>query len=64
MSRIGKQPVAIPGGVTAAVDGQEVKVKGPKGELRHVLVDQVIAKAGDNGIEIAMREDSKVARAM
>src|SRR5680860_762166 len=64
MSRIGKQPVAIPGGVTAAVDGQEVKVKGPKGELKHVLVDQVIAKAGDNGIEIAMREDSKVARAM
>ncbi|HUW72487.1 MAG TPA: 50S ribosomal protein L6 [Methyloceanibacter sp.] len=64
MSRIGKQPVAIPGGVTAAVDGQEVKVKGPKGELKHVLVDQVIAKAGDNGIEIAMREDSKEARAM
>ena len=64
MSRIGKQPVAIPGGVTAAVDGQEVKVKGPKGELKHVLVDEVIAKAGDNGIEIAMREDSKEARAM
>jgi len=64
MSRIGKQPVAIPGGVTAAIDGQEVKVKGPKGELKHVLVDEVIAKAGDNGIEIAMREDSKEARAM
>ena len=64
MSRIGKQPVAIPGGVTAAIDGQEVKVKGPKGELKHVLVDQVIAKAGDNGIEIAMREDSKEARAI
>jgi len=64
MSRIGKKPVAIPGGVTAAVDGQEVKVKGPKGELKHVLVDQVIAKAGEDGIEIAMREDTKEARAM
>jgi len=64
MSRIGKKPVAIPSGVTAAVDGQEVKVKGPKGELKHVLVDQVIAKAGENGIEVAMREDSKEARAM
>jgi large subunit ribosomal protein L6 len=64
MSRIGKQPVAIPGGVTAAVDGQEVKVKGPKGELKHVLVDEVVAKAGDNGIEISMREDSIEARAM
>jgi len=64
MSRIGKKPVAIPGGVTAAVDGQEVKVKGPKGELKHVLVDEVIAKANKDGIEIAMREDTKEARAM
>jgi len=55
MSRIGKKPVAIPGGVTAAVNGQEVKVKGPKGELKHVLVDD---------IEITMREDTKRARAM
>jgi large subunit ribosomal protein L6 len=64
MSRIGKKPVAIPGGVTAAVDGQEVKVRGPKGELKHVLVDEVIAKADKDGIEIAMREDTKEARAM
>jgi len=64
MSRIGKKPVAIPGGVTAAVDGQEVKVKGPKGELKHVLVDSVLAKADKDAIEISMREDSKEARAM
>ena len=64
MSRISKQPVSIPGGVTAAIEGQEVKVKGPKGELSHVLVDQIIAKTGDDGIEIAMREDTKEARAM
>jgi large subunit ribosomal protein L6 len=64
MSRIGKKPVTIPGGVTAAIDGQEVKVKGPKGELSHVLVDEVIAKAGDDGIEVVMREDTKEARAM
>jgi len=64
MSRIGKRPVSIPGGVTAAVDGQEIKVKGPKGELSHVLVDHVIAKTGEDAIEITMREDSKEARAM
>jgi large subunit ribosomal protein L6 len=64
MSRIGKKPVTVPSGVTAQVDGQEVKVKGPKGELKHVLVDAVIAKLEDGGIEIAMREDSKEARAM
>ncbi|MGD8691530.1 MAG: 50S ribosomal protein L6, partial [Methyloceanibacter sp.] len=64
MSRIGNKPVPLPGGVTASVDGQEVKVKGPKGELSHVLVDQIIAKMGDNGIELGMREDNKDARAM
>ena len=64
MSRIGKRAVAIPGGVTAAVDGQEVKVKGPKGELKHVLVDQIVAKTGDDGIEIAMRADTNEARAL
>ena len=64
MSRIGKKPVAIPEGVTAAVNGQEVKVKGPKGELKHVLVDDIIAKLDKSEIEIAMREDTKRARAM
>ena len=64
MSRIGKKPVAVPGGVTAAVNGQEAKVKGPKGELKHVLVDAIIAKLDKGEIEIAMREDTKQARAM
>ena len=64
MSRIGKRPVSIPGGVTAAVDGQVVKVKGPKGELQHVLVDAVLAKIDKDNIEVAMREDTREARAM
>ena len=64
MSRIGKKPVTVPGGVTAQVNGQEIKIKGPKGELKHVLVDDIIAKLEDGGIEIAMREDTKNARAM
>lgn len=62
MSRIGKKPVALPGGVTAQVNGQEVKVKGPKGELSHVLVDDLIAKLDNGGIDITMREDTKEAR--
>jgi large subunit ribosomal protein L6 len=64
MSRIGKKPVAIPKGVTASVNGQEVAVKGPKGELKHVLVDDVIAKLEDSGIEVSLREDTQNARAM
>ncbi len=64
MSRIGKKPVAIPGGVTAAVNGQEVKVKGPKGELQHVLVDDIIAKLDKGEIEIADARGHQGARAM
>jgi large subunit ribosomal protein L6 len=37
MSRIGKKPVAVPSGVTAEVTGQEVKIKGPKGELSRTV---------------------------
>jgi len=41
MSRVGKRPVAIPSGVTATVDGQTVKMKGPKGTLSFVAHDDV-----------------------
>ena len=64
MSRIGKKPVGVPSGVTASVNGQVVSVKGPKGELKQVLVDDIIAKLDKGGIEIAMREDTKEARTM
>jgi len=64
MSRIGKKPVPIPSGVTASVDGQQVAVKGPKGELKHVLVEEVIAKIEDGSIEVAPRDDTQAARAM
>jgi large subunit ribosomal protein L6 len=64
MSRIGKKSVSVPGGVTAAVNGQEVKIKGPKGELKHVLADAMVAKLDKDKIAIEMREDTKEARAM
>jgi large subunit ribosomal protein L6 len=37
MSRIGKNPIAIPGGVTVTLDGNRVTVKGPKGELSRLI---------------------------
>ncbi len=64
MSRIGKKPVALPGGVTATVNGQEIAVKGPKGELKHVLAEEIVAKLDKDALEVGMREDSKRARAM
>jgi large subunit ribosomal protein L6 len=48
MSRIGKKPVAVPKGVTVAVSGHIVSVKGPKGELsRTVHPEMTLALAGD-----------------
>ena len=64
MSRIGKKAVAVPNGVTASVDGQTVKAKGPKGELTIVLVDDVLAKLEDGEISVTPRDQSQRARAM
>ncbi|GBF27342.1 50S ribosomal protein L6 [bacterium MnTg02] len=64
MSRIGKKPVAIPEKVQADVDGQSVTVKGPKGELSAVLVDEVLAKMTDDGISVNPRDSSKRSRSM
>jgi len=64
MSRIGKKPVAVPGGITATVDGQTVKMKGPKGELSFVVHDLVSVAKSDDGIEVAPRDESKKARSL
>ncbi|MCB8836851.1 50S ribosomal protein L6 [Aurantimonas sp. VKM B-3413] len=62
MSRIGKKPVAVPAGVTATVEGQTVKAKGPKGELSFVVNDEVLVKMQDDGIMVDPRDQSKEAR--
>jgi large subunit ribosomal protein L6 len=62
MSRIGKKPVSVPQGVTASVDGQTVTAKGPKGELKFVVNDEVLVKMEDGSIAVDPRDQSKVAR--
>jgi large subunit ribosomal protein L6 len=62
MSRVGKNPVALPSGVDANVNGQEVKVKGPKGELSLVVHDDVTVTKDENGIVLKQRVDSMRAR--
>lgn len=64
MSRIGKKSIPVPSGITATLDGQQIAVKGPKGELSIVLVDEIIAKLEDGEISVGPRDDSKRARAM
>lgn len=64
MSRIGKKPVDVPSGVTAAVDGQNVKVKGPKGELAFLVPDDVVVEFKDGKVSVTPRNETKQARAM
>src|SRR5260370_41526860 len=64
MSRIGKKAIALPKGVTASVEGQTVKVKGPKGELSVKLVPEVAATADDHGIHVTPRKEMEKAPQM
>jgi len=64
MSRIGKKPVPIPSGVTANVEGQTVKVKGPKGAMQVVLPDDVEIKMDAGAVQVDPRNETKRARAM
>ncbi|MGF1543450.1 MAG: 50S ribosomal protein L6 [Parvularculaceae bacterium] len=63
MSRIGKQPVEVPSGVTVTVDGQTVKAKGPKGELTFEVVEACRVALNDNAVTVTPVDKSKDARA-
>ena len=64
MSRVGKRPVAIPSGVTASVEGQTVKVKGPKGQLQFVVHDDVEVKFESGEVKVAPKFKTNRAQAM
>ncbi|NEO13333.1 MULTISPECIES: 50S ribosomal protein L6 [unclassified Moorena] len=62
MSRIGKRPIPIPSKVTVKIDGQQVKVKGSKGELDWVLPDTIKAEQVGETVEVSRREETRTAR--
>src|ERR1700691_1290810 len=64
MSRIGKRPVTVPSGVTATVEGQTVKMKGPKGQLQFVVHDDVEVKFEGGQVKVAPRVKTNRAQAM
>ncbi len=64
MSRVGRMPVAVPGGVQINIDGTHVKVKGPKGELQRTF-SPLIGIAMENGqITITRNSDNPAERAL
>ncbi len=62
MSRIGKKPVAVPAGVTAAIEGKTLSVKGPKGTLSMGLVDEVTYAVEDGQIQVQPANQTKRSR--
>lgn len=64
MSRIGKLAVSVPDGVTVTVKGQDVTVKGSKGELDLTLTDDVTAEMIDGAVKIEPANDGKRSRSM
>ena len=64
MSRIGKKSVPIPSGVTANIEGQTLKVKGPKGAMQVLLPEDVVVTMDNGAVKVDPRNDTKRARSM
>jgi large subunit ribosomal protein L6 len=64
MSRIGRMPIDIPAGVTVTVDGQDVTVKGPKGELSLTVASPIEAKVEENQVLVTRPDDERASRSL
>ena len=65
MSRIGKLPITVPAGVDVTIDGQDVTVKGPKGELSHTVVSPITIERNDDGaIAVSRPNDERESKAL
>jgi large subunit ribosomal protein L6 len=64
MSRIGKAPITVPGGVTVSVKDNVVTVKGPKGELKENIDRDITVEVNDGHINIARPTDQIRHRAL
>jgi len=64
MSRIGKKTITVPAGVTVAIDGQTVSVKGPKGQLAWTVSDEIEVSLKDGEVAFSPRSDSTRAKSM
>ena len=64
MSRIGRLPVTIPAGVDLTIDGQTVKVKGPKGELSHVVAEPIAVQKAKATLQVTRPDDERTNRSL
>jgi large subunit ribosomal protein L6 len=64
MSRIGKKPIPVPQGVKVLVDGNTVRVEGPKGQLSQRVPDSVSVKIESNVVTVDRSSDHRTVRAL
>ena len=64
MSRIGKMPIELPKGVSVALEGNEIRVKGPKGELRRSVPPLVDVKVTAEQVTVDRASGDRKGRAM
>ena len=64
MSRIGRLPIPVPSGVDVAIDGRQVTVKGPKGQLSHSVAAPIEVAQEDGTLLVRRPDDERISRAL
>ena len=64
MSRIGRQPIAVPAGVDVKIDGSTVTVKGPKGTLTRTVHNNMNVEMADGAIVVTRPDDSNLNKSL
>ena len=64
MSRIGRLPLSVPKGVEVTINGQDVTVKGPKGELKHTVAEPITVSFEDGVVTVARPDDKPENRSL
>ncbi|GIF48456.1 LSU ribosomal protein L6P [Asanoa ferruginea] len=62
MSRIGRKTIPVPTGVDITINGQTVQVKGPKGQLSHVLAEPITIEREENELVVKRPNDERKAK--
>ncbi|WP_102191668.1 50S ribosomal protein L6 [Microbacterium aurantiacum] len=64
MSRIGRLPIEVPAGVTVSVDGREIAVKGPKGELTLTVANPIEVAVEEGQVLVTRPDDERESRSL
>lgn len=64
MSRIGNNPITVPSGVTVTIDGTQISVNGPKGNLNATVLPQVVVEQADGTLTVKRKKEDQVSKSV